>query len=78
MLERNGERQGSGSGFLIPGFIVTASHNLREEPFDAMLIRFHDERVANPVRLGADDVLAAINVESPRSHHQRDVSSRSI
>ena len=67
ILERGRERVGSGTGFLIPDHVVTASHVLREGTFDVAMLRFDDSDEEDVVRLSAKDLMAAVRHESPKS-----------
>jgi S1-C subfamily serine protease len=66
VLERDGSRIGSGSAFLIDGYVATASHVIRTAPFDVGALRFDD---GAEVRLSARDLLRAVRHESLKEEH---------
>ena len=59
-LEENGQRVGSGTGFLIPGYFVTASHVLRKASFDTVVIRQSGAGASDDIRMAAEAVLGSI------------------
>lgn len=64
-LERDRERIGSGSGFIVEGGLITNSHNIRSRNVDAVAVRFADtdpEDPASYIRLLPEDSVIA---ESP-------------
>lgn len=70
LLERDRRRLGNGSAFLVSGGLVTNSHVLRTEEYDAVCIRFADNDPEDPsqfIRLLPDTVFQAIAAESPES-----------
>jgi len=69
ILERNGERIASATGFLIDGYLVTASHVLREGMFETLVIRFDEDSSTNGIKLDRDFVLGKIRSESDKGAH---------
>ena len=69
VLEREKERVGSGTGFFVPGYLVTASHVLRAANFDTVVLHLSGSSGNDDVRLAADTVLASIRHESPEADH---------
>lgn len=67
VLERGSEQVGSGSGFLIAGGLVTASHVLRRVDFDTLAIGFDGS--TDFIRLARDDVMALTRWESREADH---------
>lgn len=69
----NGRREqvGGGTGFLSNDFLVTCSHVIRREPFDAVEITFGDQNVnrITPIRLSSDALISDIEKESLESEY---------
>ncbi|MEW6359946.1 MAG: serine protease [Planctomycetota bacterium] len=71
IVERDRERVGSGSAFLVDGGIITNSHNLRKVPYDALAIRFADTDAADPanyIRIVPDDCILAESPEEEKDY----------
>ena len=70
-LEKNHQKIGNGSGFLVNNGIVTNSHVIRAANFDAIAIRF-DESNPNDqgsyIRVVINDVVAAESQENERDY----------
>lgn len=69
IFERGRERICSGSAFRVPGGLVTNSHVLRGSDFEVGIIQFEDMAEDEVIRLSRDDILAAIEHESPENDH---------
>lgn len=70
-LERDHQKIGSGSGFLVSGGIITNSHVIRKTDFDAIAIRFDDSDSADQnsyIRVIINDVIAAESSENERDY----------
>lgn len=70
-LERDHQKIGNGSGFLVSGGIITNSHVIRETDFDAIAIRFDDSDPAGQnsyIRVIINDVIAAESLENERDY----------
>jgi len=68
LLERQGERLGSGSGFLVEGGLVTNSHVIRPGKTDAIALRMADtdpDDSASYIRLLPQSCYRAVAAESP-------------
>lgn len=65
------EQVGSATGFLSNDFLVTCSHVIRKEPFDAVEFTFGDQNLKKitPIRLSADTLISNIEKESPESEY---------
>jgi hypothetical protein len=68
-LERGHDRLTTGSGFLVPGGLVTNSHVIRDIQIDVAVIRFEDLDYSASIRLTRETVLAALVIDSPREDH---------
>lgn len=71
LVERDRERIGSGSGFLVEGGLVTNSHNIRSRDIDAIAIRFGDTDPEDPesyIRLLPEDCLVAESLEGEKDY----------
>lgn len=71
VAERNRQRIGSGSAFLVKGGLVTNNHNLRSASFDALAIRFPDtdpEDPTNYIRIIPDDCVAIESQENEKDY----------
>lgn len=67
-LERQGERLGSGSGFLVEGGIVTNSHVIRPAgKIDAITLRLADTDSDDSIRLLPENCYQAVAAESPEN-----------
>jgi len=67
-LEKDREKLGNGSGFLVEGGIITNSHVVRKAGYDAVAIRFDDcdpNDNSQYIRIQLNDVIAA---ESPENN----------
>ncbi len=64
VLESSKDRVASGTGFLVKEGLVTASHVLREAPFETLEIQFEGSDSARPLRLLRADVEKAVRGES--------------
>jgi len=70
-LEKEKEKIGNGSGFLIKGGIVTNSHVIRKASFDTIAIRFDDtnpEDQESYIRIVIDDVVKAESSEEEKDY----------
>lgn len=65
------EQVGSATGFLSNGFLVTCSHVIRKESFDAVELTFGDQNLKpiTPIRLSADTLENNIEKESLESEY---------
>lgn len=63
-LERNRDRVNSGTAFLVDGGLVTNSHVIRSQQFDAIAIRFEDMPIDGGIRLSAQHCFNAMACES--------------
>lgn len=66
VLESNGERLGSGSGFLIDGGLVTADHVVSHAGFDIAVIRFDDD-LSGDIRLDKVTLQQLVSYRSPEN-----------
>lgn len=70
LLERQGERIGHGSGFLVEGGLVTNSHVIHPGNIDAILFRMADSEPDNPdnyIRVLPEQCYRIIAAESPEN-----------
>ena len=70
-LEKNHQKIGNGSGFLVNNGIVTNSHVIRAVNFDAIAIRFDGSNPndqENYIRVVIDDVVAAESHENDKDY----------
>jgi len=70
-VERDRQRIGSGSGFLVEHGLVTNSHNIRGRDIDAIAIRFADTDPEDPesyIRLLPGDCVVAESLEGERDY----------
>lgn len=70
-LERDHQKIGNGSGFLIEGGIITNSHVIRAANFDAIAIRFDEDDPADQqkyIRVVINDVIAAESIENEKDY----------
>jgi len=70
-LERDHQKIGSGSGFLVSGGIITNSHVIRKIDFDAIAIRFNESDAADQssyIRVIVNDVIAAESSENEKDY----------
>lgn len=67
----DGDQVGSATGFLSNGFLVTCSHVIRQNPFDAVDITFGDQNLKSvaPIRLSFDTLTKNIVKESLESEY---------
>ena len=72
LYERDRNRIGSGSGFLVDGGLATNSHVIRAADVDAIMVRMSDADPNDPesfIRLLPEDCYEAIVYESPTESH---------
>lgn len=70
-LERDHQKIGSGSGFLVSGGIITNSHVIRKADFDAIAIRFNESDAGDQgsyIRVIVNDVIAAESLENEKDY----------
>jgi len=70
-LERDHQKIGSGSGFLVSGGIITNSHVIRKTDFDAIAIRFDESDPADQnsyIRVIVNDAVAAESSENEKDY----------
>ncbi len=70
-LERDHQKIGSGSGFLVSGGIITNSHVIHKTNYDVIAIRFDESDSADQnsyVRVIINDVIAAESLENERDY----------